>query len=240
MRRIFTFLLITILYSNVFFAQAELNLDFEVIGRDGNYPVGWASSGSHIAFLDDKIKKHGENAIRLENVSNFDEREWSYYSNKVILTSYIGKEITLRGYMKTENLKGSAGLYMHQQGGTYFKLETINLDNMKGRRLEGTNEWTPVIIKMPFPPNLYQIEFGVYIEGKGKVWVDDLKLLVDNKAYIFAAKRDPNDSSLYPKDKNLSNETTEGTKTPYYKQKAQETMTKQKIDTEKAKAKKKN
>jgi hypothetical protein len=218
-KKLTIFFLFFTFFTNAIFAQADLNLDFDLVARDRNSAVGWSSTGSHIAFLDDKIKKHGENSIRLENAPNNDDRAWSYYTNQVILSGYSGKEITLRGYIKTENLTGSAGFYMHQQGGSYFKLETINLDNMEKRRLQGTNNWTPLILKMSLPPNLYQIEFGVYIEGKGKIWADDLKLLIDGKPYQLAANT--------PEFKKPE-ESKEEKNTPNHKKKAQETMRKHK------------
>lgn len=213
----FTFLFLPAFLS----AQNKLNLDFEEITRDGNAPIGWESTGAHIAFLDEKVKKHGVNGLRLEMGIHGDNRDFSYYSNKVTLADYFGKEIVLRGYMKTENLTGSAGLYVHLQSGTYFNLETVSLDNMEGRRLKGTNDWTPIILRIPFHPNLYQLEFGVYIEGKGKVWVDDLKLLIDNEPYFLAAKRLPNNNS---KDKDLK--TDDNDKTSKTKNKAKETIEK--------------
>lgn len=203
MRLCYFLVFLFFIYNNLLTAQNDLNLDFENVTRDGNAPIGWVSSGTHIGFLDEKIKKHGANGLRLEMSGDGDERSFSYYSNKVNLADYIGKEIIFRGYMKTENLTGSAGLYVHLQGGTYFNLETVNLDNMEGRRLKGTNDWTPIILRIPYHPNLYQLEFGVYIEGKGKVWVDDLKLLIDNKPHYFAEKRQANSQELYPKDANI-------------------------------------
>lgn len=201
--RFFYFFTFSFFTSYFLIAQNDLNLDFENVIRDGNAPIGWESSGTHIGFLDEKVKKHGVNGLRLEMSGDGDDRNFSYYSNKVILADYIGKEIIFRGYMKTENLTGSAGLYVHLQSGTYFNLETVSLDNMEGRRLKGTNDWTPIILRIPFHPNLYQLEFGVYIEGKGKVWVDDLKLLVDNKPHFLAEKRNPNSNTSYAKDNNV-------------------------------------
>jgi hypothetical protein len=191
--------------SSKLYAQQDLNLDFETVARDGNYPVEWKSSGSHIGFLDEKIKKHGINSVRLQLTKDADSRDNSYYSQTLVLAEKQGKEITFRGYIKTEDV-GSAGLFIRAESGiSYFKLETTQFDKMDGRRLSGTNDWTAILVKVPFDTDLYRIEFGVYIEGKGKVWVDDCKLMIDGKPYNLAAERvAPTSTNDADKEKNSS------------------------------------
>jgi erythromycin esterase len=210
-------------------AQRDLNLDFEIIARDGNYPVEWKSNGSHIGFLDEKIKKKGQNALRLQLSEEADERNNSYYSQSLILDNKMGKEITFRGYLKTDNI-GSAGFFIHAMSGTYFAPVTLLFDKMDGRRLKGTNDWTPVILRIPFMPDIYQVEFGVYLEGKGKVWVDDLKFLIDGKPYELALEKTVTNS-------NSPKNTTDDKGKPYYQKKAIEEQQKRQADKEKIKNK---
>jgi hypothetical protein len=199
--KIYILFIISILCTDKIFAQKDLNLDFEIVARDGNFPVEWKSSGSHTGFLDEKIKKHGVNAVRLQLTEGANSADNSFYAQVLILNDKQGKEIVFRGYIKTENV-GSAGLFLHTQTGTYFKLETAMMDKMDGRRLSGTNDWTPIILRTNFPANLYQIEFGAYIEGKGKVWIDDLKLMIDNQPYQLVPQRSADQISEQTKNKN--------------------------------------
>ncbi len=208
------------------FAQKDLNLDFEIVALDGNYPIEWKSTGVHIGFLDEKIKKHGINSIRLELPKGAEPNEISYYSQTLVLADKTAKEIVFRAYVKTEDAK-SAGLFLRCQSGTYYTLQTTNFDKMDGRRLSGTNDWTPLLIRLPFLPNLYQIEFGVYVEGKGKVWADDCKLLMDGKLHNLLPERE----------RNPTPETNDKNK-PYYVKKAAEEQ--QKRDAEKQVRKNKN
>jgi hypothetical protein len=198
--KIYILLIISILSANKIFAQKDLNLDFEIVARDGNFPVEWKSSGAHTGFLDEKIKKHGVNSVRLQLAEGSNSNDNSYYSQVLILNDKQGKEIVFRGYIKTENV-GSAGLFVHTQTGTYFNLETEMMDKMDGRRLSGTNDWTPIILRTHFPANLYQIEFGAYIVGKGKVWIDDLKLTIDNQPYQLVPQRSADQSGEQTKNK---------------------------------------
>ncbi len=199
--KIFILFIISILCSEKNYAQRDLNLDFEIVARDGNFPVEWKSTGSHVGFLDEKIKKHGVNSVRLQLTEGANSSESSYYSQTLILNDKQGKDIVFRGYIKTENI-GSAGLFLVTQTGTYFKLETAIVDKMDGRRFSGTNDWTPIILRTHFPADLYQIEFGAYIEGKGKVWIDDLKLTIDNQPYQLVPQRGAAQNNEQPKSKN--------------------------------------
>ena len=209
--KIFSLLIISILCTEKNYAQRDLNLDFEIVARDGNFPVEWKSTGSHIGFLDEKIKKHGVNSVRLQLAEGANSNENSYYGQTLILNDKQGKDIVFRGYIKTENI-GSAGLFLVTQTGTYFKLETAITDKMDGRRLSGTNDWTPIILRTHFPIDLYQIEFGAYIEGKGKVWIDDLKLTIDGQPYQLVPQRGAESNNAKNEKSNAASKATKTAK----------------------------
>ncbi|HEY1936487.1 MAG TPA: hypothetical protein VGJ33_00965 [Candidatus Angelobacter sp.] len=66
----------------------------------------------------------------------------------------------------------------------------LAFDNMQDRHLIGTTEWTQYSITMPVHPEANQLSFGVLINGTGKLWADDLELLVDGKPVWNAPKSD--------------------------------------------------
>lgn len=90
--------------------------------------------------------------------------------------SYEGKEITLTGYIKTENVTGGyAGLWMRMD-------PMVAFDNMSNRGLTGTNGWTKCEVKLTLNPAITkQIVIGALLVGNGKMWVDDLTLSIDGK-----------------------------------------------------------
>lgn len=147
------------------------NLNFEVI-NDG-VPVGWKKMGNPIcSFLVDSVTKvNGKYAAVIEAKS--DQRVFGALG-MTIPHSYSGKYITLSGYMKTENVMGShAGLWMRLDPEAGF-------DNMAGQEIRGTNDWKKYTITLPLSSNKVQnIVVGGILVGSGKIWIDNLEVLVD-------------------------------------------------------------
>ena len=58
------------------------------------------------------------------------------------------------------------------------------------RRIRGTSDWTEYRIELPLKPEALRVVFGALLSGPGKVWVDDLQILVDGKPVSEAPKRE--------------------------------------------------
>lgn len=149
------------------------NLDFENIKN--NMPVGWSTMGSSICkFSVDSITKvNGKYSAVIEAKS--DKQVFGAWGI-TIPHSYEGKQITLSGYMKTENVTGShAGLWMRLDPEAGF-------DNMVGQAIKGTNDWKQYTITLPLSPNKVQsIVVGGILVGTGKIWIDNLEVTIDGK-----------------------------------------------------------
>ncbi|MCH5719662.1 S41 family peptidase [Niabella hibiscisoli] len=89
---------------------------------------------------------------------------------------YAGDSITFSGFIKTENVTdGYAGLWMRID-------PYIAFDNMHQRGAKGTTDWTEYRITLPLDPKKTdKIVFGGMLVGKGKMWLDDLKISIDGK-----------------------------------------------------------
>ncbi|GHU89116.1 hypothetical protein FACS1894155_05370 [Bacteroidia bacterium] len=94
----------------------------------------------------------------------------------VLSENYEGKKITLSGYIKTENITdGYAGLWMRID-------PQIAFDNMQQNGVTGTTDWRKYEITLDMNPSrTQQIVFGGLLVGKGKMWLDDLKISIDGR-----------------------------------------------------------
>lgn len=90
---------------------------------------------------------------------------------------FSGKMIELRGYLRTEDVTGFAGLWLREDG----ERPTLAFENMHTRQLQGTTDWAAYSIKLPVVAEGRRLFLGVLLFGTGKVWADDLELLVDGK-----------------------------------------------------------
>ncbi|MEO5905344.1 MAG: peptidase S41, partial [Saprospiraceae bacterium] len=163
------------------------NFDFEDFGH--GLPVALKIFGpeSYVVSVDSTIVRSGKYSVSIEFTGgDIDFKAISF----VIPEPYTGKFITLSGYMKTENVsEGFAGLWMRIDPQVAF-------DNMHAKDIKGTTEWTPYEITLPMnPAKTKQIVIGALMAGRGKIWVDDLKITIDGKeladANVFVRKTFP-------------------------------------------------
>ena len=178
------FIIPFLLWGMASFAQQKVeNLDFET--TENNSPALWKLMGNNSAkvFSDFNEKQQGKASAVIESEGTEGFRAITY----TLPNNYAGKKITLSGYLKTENVTdGFAGLWMRIDPDVAF-------NNMQKVGLKGTNDWKKYEITLNMSPeNTQQIVIGALLSGKGKIWVDNLKVSIDGKdidhAKIFERK----------------------------------------------------
>ena len=151
----------------------KLNLDFEVI--ENGMPRGWFthSQPGYLVSLDSVNVQSGRYSILIQSTGE----TAGFQAISIILpNNYEGQQITLSGYIKTENVTdGYAGLWMRID-------PQIAFDNMAQRGVTGTTDWTRHEITLPMnPANTTQIIIGGLLVGKGKMWLDNLSITIDGR-----------------------------------------------------------
>lgn len=147
-------------------------LDFELGAVDG-LPAGWQGGPAGTLHADSLMVHGGGWSARIERGP---ESAQSFSAlTHVIRQEKMGGNITLHGYLKTEGVTGYAGLWLRLDG----EGRSVGFDNMQSRNLRGTHDWAEYTISLPYSPETRSVVFGALLDGQGKVWVDDLRLLVD-------------------------------------------------------------
>jgi C-terminal processing protease CtpA/Prc len=155
----------------------ELNMGFEKLSDGTKLPDKWSQMGSGYTFKPDPDeKKSGLLSLRIEPAPGGGPGFGAVgYS---IPASYEGKEIELRGFLKLKDVsEGFAGLWLRIDG----EAGSLQFDNMESRKIMGSSDWTAYSIKLPLPPEGQKIVFGALLTGTGKIWVDDMEILIDGK-----------------------------------------------------------
>jgi len=160
--------------------DADPLLSFEG-SRDGSLPAGWSGGPEGTLFVDDKVVHGGAWAGRIERTAE-SAGEFSTFTSSIPL-DFAGKTIELRGYLRAENVKDWAGLWLREDG----TFGSVAFDNMH-RAVRGTTAWAEYTIRLPVDPAGVRVFFGALLAGEGKLWVDDLQLLVDGKPVQSAPK----------------------------------------------------
>lgn len=148
----------------------------------GDKPAGWHAYPADTVRVDDRQVHGGKWSVRIERDRTSGGRFTAL--GRSLAIDFGGKQVELRGFLRTEAVRKYAGLWLRQDAGR----RVVALDNMQRQGLHGTNDWAEYRITMDLHPEARQMVFGALLSGEGKVWVDDLQLLVDGKPAATAPK----------------------------------------------------
>jgi hypothetical protein len=164
-------------------SSAELAsiLNFE-IEQTATMPRGWDGGPPETIFVDGTIVHGGRRSTRLERSSTSPQNFTTI--TKSLPIDFGGARIEFRGFLRTEDVSEFTGLWMREDGDT----PGLAFDNMQQRQVKGTHDWTEYSITLPLHRDAKRLFFGVLVAGAGKVWADDLQLLVDGKPLWDAPK----------------------------------------------------
>jgi len=163
-------------------AQTQTQFNGNIEQLDAKHQAkGWALSfqpeqlKAYPVTLDSTVKHEGKYALCISKAAEGADFGVAAYT---IPHTFEGDNIELKGFLKLDNVTGSAGLWMRVDG----KGESIAFDNMQKQALKGTADWKEYSIKLPYNSNkAIQIVFGGLLSGGGKIWIDDFKLYINGK-----------------------------------------------------------
>jgi hypothetical protein len=145
-------------------------------------PKGWFKAGSAPAKYDMGIDKgsgqDGKNAATIKSNSD-DINGFGTLMQDCLPDKFLGKRIRMTGYVKSENVKDWAGLWLRVDQ----KNSDVSLafDNMEDRSIRGTTNWTKYEIVLDVPEKASNIAFGALLAGPGQIWFGQLSFeIVDN------------------------------------------------------------
>jgi len=165
-------------WSQIDSVSDKFNLNFEQINKGA--PNGWQAnknSDSFIFSIDSTIVKSGKYSVAIEcnnEALDFNSRMPKFgLWGTLISENFNGKQITLSGYIKTENVAdGYASLLLHIDPG-------IGVNEVK---ISGTTDWKRYEVTIPMDPQKTRnFAIGAMLVGKGKVWFDSLVISIDGK-----------------------------------------------------------
>ena len=91
--------------------------------------------------------------------------------------NYRAQRIKLSAYIKTRYVGGWAALWMRVND---TNGKPLSFDDMRDRPLMGSSEWTEIDIVLDIPPISDEISFGILLQGRGQIWIDNVKFTIVN------------------------------------------------------------
>jgi C-terminal processing protease CtpA/Prc len=168
--------------------NVEQILGFEARGL-GDLPAGWVRGSltpPDAAVLESEVVQSGSWAMRLDRSAHATGTFSAIHSS--IPIDFSGSRIELRGFLRTRDVQGLAGLWMREDGESGVVLQ---LDTMNRQGLNGTHDWQQFSVILPLDPAAKRLVFGAMLVGTGITWVDGLQLLVDGVPVTEAPERAP-------------------------------------------------
>ncbi|MCO7223035.1 hypothetical protein [Pleionea sp. CnH1-48] len=156
--------------------------------RASSLPEGWRFTGSdqqlYKVGIDQQQGKPAPSAYLFAQEGTNSE-QFGTISQRFNPQKYLGKRVRLSAWVKTTNVEGWAGLWMRIDTQTF---KGLTFDNMKNRPIVGSNDWKKYSIVLDVDSRATALLFGVFMSGKGKLWVDDFKFeVVDSKVPLTKA-----------------------------------------------------
>ncbi len=84
---------------------------------------------------------------------------------------YLEKRLRMSVWIKTANMEGSVHAWMRVDGPEKGKM--LAFDNMCNRPIRSVKHWKEYSVVLDVAKEATSIAFGVYLMGKGRVWLDD-------------------------------------------------------------------
>jgi len=140
-------------------------------------PKGWSLTGSHrenyYLTTDGKVRHGGKASATLISKNSASDDGFGSMKQEIKADNYRGQRIRYSGYVKAELATQRTALWMRVEGADG---KILAFDNMDDRPAKGTTGWRKYEIVLDVPEAAQHIALGALFEGKGQIWVDDLKL----------------------------------------------------------------
>ncbi len=138
-------------------------------------PKGWFSSGSHpqqyLMGVDSTIFYESANTAFIQ-AKDANPEGFATLMQHIKADAFRANRVQLSAMIRTENIVGSAGLWMRVDG---LQDERLAFDNMSDRPLRGTLDWHRCTIVLDVPEISTLIAFGMLLAGSGKLWIGDMQ-----------------------------------------------------------------
>lgn len=110
--------------------------------------------------------------IRGRSDADIDATDFGAMMKNTRADEYRGKRIRCKAYIKTSEANEGAGLWVRVENEQYL----LAFDNTDNRMVKGTADWQERAIVLDVPEEATTIVYGIYLTGKGKMWVDGVEL----------------------------------------------------------------
>ena len=133
----------------------------------GSYVEGYEVGGDPSEDLNDENVGFIKSQIKVPN------GEFGILKTNITSGKYSGQRLKLSAFIKTDEVKGWAGLWMRIDGPSDTVLAS---DNMQTRPIKGTTDWKSYSVVLDVATNADSIAYGILLVGEGAALIGNLSL----------------------------------------------------------------
>jgi hypothetical protein len=141
-------------------------------------PEGWFLAGSKPAFYetgtDPQNTNNGKSSAFLKAKPEADGG-FGTLMQSFSAEQYRGKRVRFSAYVKSQDVKSWAGMWMRVDGPTPAgggNPPVTAFDNMQNRAIKGTQLWRQYEVVLDVDAKAAGISFGILLDGPGEVWLN--------------------------------------------------------------------
>lgn len=155
---------------------ASLVAAIAAANEGGGLPNGWVRGGAPPAAqhcevtTDSQVVRTGPRSLLLK--CDRDESGFVTVMQTFSAEEYRGKRVRFSAAVRADSVTNWSGLWMRVDGAA----KALAFDNMQSRPIKGTQDWRRYAVVLDVSDEASAIAFGMLMEGKGRLWMDDLKL----------------------------------------------------------------
>lgn len=176
--------------------RSALNLDFEDTNPDGS-ASGWTNvnpSSGYRTNTDSLVKHGGKRSFLFEKADTAKTAAYDL-SIKNIPAIYEGKELEVRAWIKFTSVSKFINLIVRVDD---IDNDVLQFASLQKDQIKGTEDWKQYSLKIPYDKEARTIRLWTMLSGNGKMWVDDMELLLDGKPITDAPLKKDWDPNLKP------------------------------------------
>ncbi len=166
--------------------KAPANMEFTETLPDAEQLLNWSvhtSKSPSKVGIDRSMLFHGRPSAFIEQQAK-NPTDFASSFQDISAANYVGKRVSLNGYLKTEGVTDWTALWMRIDSGK----SVLAFDNMQDRPIRGDTEWTHHAVVLDVPANATRIRLGFMLAGSGKSWLNGAKLEIVDKSVPVTAK----------------------------------------------------
>lgn len=157
--------------------ENTLNLDFERVDTRSHKPFGWKLNEKGYNVICDKdIVYSGRYSLRVKSITEQEVTAGYFLAGVLFDRIESNQRIRLSGSIRNEGTScDSIGLWIQCKSSEQYVSKYS-----KSKNFEGSHDWQEYAIEIETPARPEYLMFGVHFSGGGVIWVDNLKLYIDN------------------------------------------------------------